>query len=115
MTLLKLGRFAEALAAFRESAGLFREDNDLSGFAIIASDCAQLAAAKGQRERQATLVGVAESFSQRAATGQLLRSIKEQDGRWIPEDVPPDLRSAYDRGLAMDTDAGFAYALEDVP
>ena len=115
MTLLKLDRFADALAAFRESAALFRADNDLSGFAIIASDCAQLAAAKGQRERQATLVGVAESFSLRAATGQLLRSIKEQDGRWMPEDVPADLRTAYERGLAMDTESGFAYALEDVP
>ena len=115
MTLLKLDRLADALAAFRESAALFRADNDLSGFAIIASDCAQLAAAKGQRERQATLVGVAESFSLRAATGQLLRSIKEQDGRWMPEDVPADLRTAYERGLAMDTESGFAYALEDVP
>src|SRR5438552_1362849 len=115
MTLLKLDRFADALAAFRQSAALFRADNDLSGFAIIASDCAQLAAAKGQRERQATLVGVAESFSLRAATGQLLRSIKEQDGRWMPEDVPADLRTAYERGLAMDTESGFAYALEDVP
>ena len=76
---------------------------------------AQLAAAKGQRERQASLVGVAESFSLRAATGQLLRSIKEQDGRWMPEDVPADLRTAYERGLAMDTESGFAYALEDVP
>src|SRR5204863_487892 len=94
MTLRKLDDFADALAAFRQSAALFRADNDLSGFAIIASDCAQLAAAKGQRERQATLVGVAESFSLRAATGQLPRSIKEQDGRWMPEAVPASVRTA---------------------
>ena len=108
---VKLRDFAPAAAAFREAAQIFTEDNDLSGLVIIASDCAELAGAEGDRERQATLVGVADVLAERAGTG-LLREITMQDGRTEAKDLGPELRPAFERGRAMGTAEGVAYALE---
>jgi predicted ATPase/class 3 adenylate cyclase len=109
---VKRGAFAEAGTAFRESAQIFTEDNDLSGLVVIASDCAELAAAQGQRERQATLVGFADALAQRAGTG-LLRDIQRQDGRATANDIAPEFRAALERGRRMATAAGIAYALDE--
>ena len=109
---VKVGDFADALTAFREAAQIFTEDNDLSGLVIIASNCAELAAAQGQLERQATLVGFAQAQSERAGTG-LLAEIAKQDGRAMPKDIAPEFRPAFERGRAMETAAGIAYALDD--
>src|SRR3989475_1388384 len=109
---VKGGDFADALSAFREAAQIFTEDNDLSGLVIIASNCAELAAAQGQLEKQATLVGFAQAQSERAGTG-LLAEIAKQDGRAMPKDIAPEFRPAFERGRAMETAAGIAYALED--
>jgi predicted ATPase/class 3 adenylate cyclase len=108
----KLEAFAAAAAAFREAAQIFTEDNDISGLVIIASDCAELAAAQGHPERQATLVGFADALAERAGTG-LLRDIQRQDGRATAADIAPEYRSALERGRRMETAAGIAYALED--
>jgi predicted ATPase len=110
---LKMSQFAQASADFREAAAIFQADNDLTGLGIIASDSAELAGAQGQREKQATLIGLAYAISRRAGTG-LLRDIEHQDGRTKPEDIAPELRPAFDRGDAMDVSAGIAYALEDI-
>jgi len=109
---LKLSDFAGAAAAFRESAQIFTEDNDLSGLVIIASDCAELAFEQGQLERQATLVGFAQAQSERAGTG-LLAEISKQDRRALPKDIATEFRPAFERGRAMATAAGIAYALDD--
>jgi predicted ATPase/class 3 adenylate cyclase len=109
---VKRDHFESAISALREAAQIFTEDNDLSGLVLIASDCAELAAAKGQLERQATLVGFADALSERAGTG-LLREIKKQDGRAGAGDVAPEFNAALERGRAMETAAGIAYALDD--
>jgi hypothetical protein len=109
---VKSGNYRAAAAAFRESAGIFSADNDLSGLVIIASDCAELAGAQGQRERQATLVGFADAQAQRAGTG-LLKEISQQDGRSVAKDIAPEFIAAFERGRAMATAEGIAYALED--
>jgi len=108
----KRDAFADAAAAFREAAQIFTEDNDISGLVIIASDCAELAAAQGQLERQATLVGFADALAERAGTG-LLRDIQRRDGRATANDIAPEFRPAFERGGAMETAAGIAYALDD--
>jgi len=107
---VKSGRFADAAARFGEAAQIFTADNDLSGLVIIASNCAELAAAQGQLERQATLVGFADALSQRAGTG-ILREIAKQDGRSTAADISPEFATALERGRAMDVQAGIAYAL----
>ena len=112
MVNLKLGRHADASAAFREALSLFDEANDLSGIAIVASNYAALAAAQGQREREATLVGIADTFAQRSGTG-LLVDIAGQDERSLPKDIAPELQPALERGRAMDTAAAIAYAVGD--
>jgi predicted ATPase/class 3 adenylate cyclase len=108
----KRSAFAEAAAAYREAAQIFTEVNDISGLVIIASDCAELAAAEGHLERQATLVGFADALAERAGTG-LLRDIQRQDGRATADDIVPELRPALERGRRMEVAAGIAYALED--
>jgi predicted ATPase/class 3 adenylate cyclase len=107
---IKRGDFANAATALREAAQIFTEDNDLSGLTIIASDCAELAAAQGQPEREATLVGFAGMLTERAGTG-LLGEIERRDGRPAPKDIAPEFRAALERGRAMDLAVGIAYAL----
>jgi hypothetical protein len=109
---VKRGDFAAAAAAFREAAQIFTADNDLSGLVIIASDCAELAAGQGQLERQATLVGFANALAERAGTG-LLQEISKQDGRAEESEIAPEFRPALERGRALETGPGIAYALED--
>jgi hypothetical protein len=109
---VKTGNFAAAKAAFREAAEIFQADNDLSGLVIIGSDCAELAAAQGHLERQATLVGFADAQSQRAGTG-ILKEISRQDGRSVAKDISPEFRTAFDRGRAMSVEDGIAYALSE--
>ena len=113
MIAVKRGDFAEAAAAFREAAQIFTDDNDLSGLVIIASDCAELAAAQGQLERQAILVGLADALAVRAGTG-ILKEISKQDGRAEVTDIAPEFRAALEHGRAMDAAAGIAYALGEV-
>lgn len=109
---VKLGRFDDAATSFREAAGLFTADNDLSGLAVIASDASMLALGRGQRERQAVLVGLADALAKRSGTG-LLQNLRTQDGRPVPQEMPGDLQPQVDRGRSMDIAAGIAYALED--
>ena len=109
---VKRGRLNEAAQSFREAAGLFAADNDLSGLAVIASDTATLAAARKQRERQAVLVGIADTLAKKSGTG-LLNNLRTQDGRPMPPDISPDLQAEVRRGQAMDTATGIAFALED--
>ncbi|MGH2472916.1 MAG: adenylate/guanylate cyclase domain-containing protein [Candidatus Limnocylindria bacterium] len=112
MIAVKRDDFAAAAASFREAAEIFSEDNDLSGLVIIASDCGELAAAQGHPERQAILVGFADALAERAGTG-LLREIAKNDGRAEAKDIPPEFTAALERGRAMETASGIAYALED--
>lgn len=65
---VKRGHLDEAAKRFREAATLFTEDNDVSGLAVIASDSAMLAALRHQPERQAVLVGVADTLAKRSGT-----------------------------------------------
>jgi tetratricopeptide (TPR) repeat protein len=112
MIAVKRDNFAAAMSAFREAAQIFTDDNDLSGLTIIASNCAELAAAQGDLERQAVLVGLADALSERAGTG-ILREISQQDGRARAGDIAPEFRAALERGRMMDVAAGIAYALSD--
>jgi predicted ATPase len=112
MIAVKRDNFAAAISAFREAAQIFTDDNDLSGLTIIASNCAELAAAQGDLERQAVLVGLADALSERAGTG-ILREISQQDGRARAGDIAPEFRAALERGRMMDVAAGIAYALSD--
>ena len=111
MIKLKLDRLDEALEDFREAAALFQEDQDISGLAVIVSNTAELAAARGDRVRQATLVGLADALQEKAGAG-LMANLRDE-GRMLADNVPPDLRPAFERGRAMPTDAGLAYALEE--
>jgi len=112
MVKLRLGRFDEAMTAWREAASIFGEAKDLSGLALIASNTAALASAKGNPERQAILVGFADALATRAGTG-LLPNLRVQDGRALPEDIPQELQPALERGRAMDLESGLAYALHE--
>ena len=76
----------------------------------MASDSGALAWAEGQDERRATLVGIADVFARRSGSG-LVANFAKLEGRWLPADVPADLRPALERGLAMDEEAAFAYLI----
>ena len=108
---IKRGEFAGAASAFREAAQIFTDDNDLSGLAIIASDCAELAVAQGQLERQATLVGFSDALAQRVGAG-IIDEIAKQDQRALVKDIAPEFKLALERGRVMEVAAGIAYAVE---
>ena len=107
---MKLDRFQASRRHLNEALALFREANDLSGFALVASDLGELAAAEGQAERQATLVGIADTFARRSGTG-LVENFAAEEGRLLPKDISAELRPALERGLAMDEARALAYAL----
>jgi predicted ATPase/class 3 adenylate cyclase len=107
---MKLDRFEAARSHLNEALALFREANDLSGFALVASDLGELAAAEGQAERQATLVGIADTFARRSGTG-LVENFAAEEGRSLPKDISAELRPALERGLAMDEATALRYAL----
>ena len=109
---MKLGRFEPARRALNEALALFREANDLSGFALVVSDLGELAAAEGQIERHATLVGIADTFARRSGTG-LVENFAAEEGRLLPKDIPTELRPALERGLAMDEPTALAYAVAE--
>ena len=111
MIYVKLGRLDDAARTFAEAAELFKADNDLSGLAVIASDTSVLAGVRGETERQAVLIGFADVLGKRSGTG-LLANLRVQDGRLVPEDVPSELQPAVERGRAMDTATGIAFAVE---
>src|SRR5438093_395611 len=110
MIYVKLGQLDEASRTFAEAAELFMADNDLSGLAVIASDTAVLAGVRGETERQAVLIALADVRGKRPGTG-LLANLRVQDGRLGPEDVPSELQPAVARGRAMDTATGIAFAV----
>jgi len=104
----KLGRVEESRRALTEGGALFLEDHDISGLALIASDLAELSAARGDDERRAVLTGIADTFARRSGTG-LLDNFEEQEHRWLPRGVPTELQSALERGLAMKEAEAIAY------
>ena len=104
----KRGRFEESRRALTEGLALFLDDHDISGLALIASDLAELSAAEGDDERRALLTGIADTFARRSGTG-LLDNFEEQERRWLPRGVPPQLRSALERGLEMKEAEAIAY------
>ena len=112
MVELKMGRLDDAIGRFREAAAIFMADDDVSGLAVIASDAGVLARERGQLERQATIVGFTDALQQKTGAG-ILGNLKEQDGRYQPDDLPAELQPLVDRGRAMDIPTGMAYALED--
>jgi predicted ATPase len=107
----KLGRTAEARRDLLEGCEIFREDRDISGLALIASDLAEVAAVDRDDDRRATLTGIAATFARLSGTG-LLGNFEQQEHRWGPGDVPPNLRPALDRGLAMRQDEALSYLHE---
>jgi len=107
---MKLDRFELSRRHLNEALALFRDANDLSGFALVASDLGELAAAEGKSERHATLVGIADTFARRSGTG-LVENFAAEEGRSLPKDISAELRPALERGLAMDEPTALAYAL----
>ncbi|MGH2490511.1 MAG: hypothetical protein ACRDF9_03295, partial [Candidatus Limnocylindria bacterium] len=111
---LKLGELEDAEKAWRVAIQYFVEAADSSGIVLLLSDLAELAKARGDKERQATLVGAWTALSQRTGVG-LASLWGTTEGRMIADTVPAELRASFERGLAMKTEEALAYALAQQP
>jgi len=111
---LKLGELADAEKYWREAIQMFVDAADSSGIVLQLSNFAELAKARGDLERHATLVGAWTAMSQRTGVG-LASLWGVTEGRALAGDIPPELRAAFERGLAMKTDEALAYALAAEP
>jgi hypothetical protein len=107
---LKLGELNDAEKNWREAIQYFIEAADSSGMVLLMSDLAELARARGDREREATLVGAWTALSQRTGVG-LASLWGTTEGRMTADTVPAELRAPFERGMAMKTDEAIAYAL----
>jgi predicted ATPase len=114
MAALKLGELDEAERDWREAIQYFIDAADSSGIVLLLSDLAELAKARGDREREATLVGAWTALSQRTGVG-LASLWGTTEGRMTAATVPAELRAPFERGLAMKTDEVIAYALTSPP
>ena len=107
---LKLGDADGAEPPWREALEMFREVSDVSGYALLTADFGRLAQVRGQRVRQATLVGA--TYGLVRSTGMALAtSFGPAEGFATPEDIAPELDAALQRGRAMSADEAVAYAL----
>jgi tetratricopeptide (TPR) repeat protein len=111
---LKLGELHEAKEDWREALEYFVQAADSSGIVLLLSDLSELASARGDRERQATLVGAWTALSRRTGVG-LASLWGATEGRMIAETVPDDLRPAFERGLTLKTEEAIAHALASQP
>ena len=111
---LKLGELDEAERDWREAIQYFIDAADSSGIVLLLSDLGELAKARGDREREATLVGAWTALSQRTGVG-LASLWGTTEGRMTADTVPAELRAPFERGLAMKTDEAITYALAQRP
>ena len=110
----QLGHFAEAEALSRAALRIVSDRGDQLAIPWVLNGLAAVTAAKGDHERAATLLGMAEAFLERAG------------GEWPPDErqqhagtvvvlsdalEPTALTRARERGAAMTTGEGVAYAL----
>jgi predicted ATPase/class 3 adenylate cyclase len=106
----KLRELDDAERDWREALLMFVDASDSSGIVIQLSNFAELAKVRGDLERHDILVGAWTALSQRTGVG-LPTLFGRTEGRSVAEDIPPDRRTALERGLAMKTDEAIAYAL----
>ncbi len=111
LTALKLGELDEAAARFDEALGMFVEAADSSGIVLALSNFAELAKARGDLERHATLVGAWSALAGRTGVG-VATTLGTVDNRATEKDIPAELHAALARGLGLSTEAAVAYALE---
>jgi len=111
---LRLGDLDEAETHWREAAEIFADAQDSSGIVLVLSNFAEIARRKGDREREATLVGAWTALSQRTGVG-LASLWGTTEGRTVAETVPRQHRQAFERGTTMKTDEAVAYALGTEP
>ena len=111
---LHLGDLEDAERDWREAVQMFVEAGDSSGIVLLLSDFGELARARGQTERQDTLVGAWTALSTRTGVG-LATLWGTTEGRVLAADIPLERRPALERGLAMKTDEAISYALATQP
>jgi tetratricopeptide (TPR) repeat protein len=111
---LHLGDLQETERDWREAIQIFVDAGDTSGIVLLLSDFCELARARGDVERQDTLVGAWTAMSKRTGVG-LATLWGTTEGRVLVSDIPPERKPALDRGLAMTTEEAIAYALAAPP
>lgn len=111
---LKLGELDEAETAWREALQMFVEAGDSSGIVLMLSNFAELAKARGDLDRHATLVGAWTALSQRTGVG-LATLWGSTEGRTLATEIPPERQAPFERGLAMKTDEAIALVLAPQP
>ncbi len=107
---LKLGRLDESERAWREAYGAFREVGDVSAYPLLTADFAQLALARGEMERHATLVGATHALVRHTGMAAATQ-FAPAEGFAKPEDIVAPLRPGLERGLAMTVDEAVSYTL----
>jgi len=107
---LKLGLLDESERAWREGLGVFGDVGDVSAYPLLAADFAELARARGDLDRHATLVGATYALVQ--LTGmKVATEFAPAENFATPEDIAPEFRPALERGLAMTAEQAVSYAL----
>jgi predicted ATPase/class 3 adenylate cyclase len=110
LTALKLGELEVAESHWREAIRMFLDAADSSGIVLHLSNFGELAMARGDLDRHATLVGAWTGMSERTGVG-LAALWGTTEGRAVAADIPEERRPAFDRGYAMKTEEAITYAL----
>jgi predicted ATPase/class 3 adenylate cyclase len=112
LILNKIGELQRARAAYAEAMGIFRETEDLTGYALVLDGLAVLEWNEGDHERAMKIAGAAAEIQDLQKVG--LAEVNRRNGGFFPEEMlgdPGALADAYAEGRKLSVEQAIALAL----
>ncbi len=113
LILNKLGDPRGARLSYGQAMAIFRETEDVTGYALVLDGLAVVDWGEGDRVRAMTIAGAATEI--RNVQGVGLADINRQTAQFYPEDLldDPELAEAYAEGRKLTVDQAIALALHE--
>ena len=113
LILNKSGDRDAARRSYEEALAIFRETNDMTGYALVLDGIAVVEWGLGDRDRAMKIAGAAAEITN--VQGMGLAQINRQTSQFYPEDMlsEQELAEAYAQGRQLTADQAIALALHE--
>jgi predicted ATPase len=113
LILNKMGERQDARQSYQEALAIFRETEDVTGYALVLDGLAVVDWGEGDRERAMRIAGAATEIRNVQEIG--LADINRQTAQFYPEDMldDPVLAEAYAQGRLLTVDQAISLALHE--